>query len=53
MVSLCATTKTIKGKRWVVALAYRFGKPGVPEFEFPAIAERSLEQFEFRHYLRP
>ena len=53
VVSLCATVKTIKGARRAVALAYRFGKPGAPEFEFPAVAERSLAQFEFSHYFRP
>lgn len=54
VVSLCATSKTIKGKKNAVTLQYRFGKlNGTPELQFPSSEIGSLEQFKLYEYLRP
>jgi hypothetical protein len=54
VVSLCATSKVIKGKKNAVTLQYRFGKlNGTPEFEFPSSKNGSLEQFKLYEYFRP
>lgn len=54
VVSLCATSKVIKGEKNAVTLQYRFGKlNGTPEFQFPSLETGSLEQFKLYEYLRP
>ena len=54
VVSLCATSKVIKGKKNAVALKYRFGKLNeAPEFYFPSSETASLEQFKLYEYVRP
>lgn len=53
VISLCATSKVIKGKKNAVTLQYRFGKTnGIPEFQFPSSEIGSLEQFKLYEYLR-
>ncbi|MBI2278008.1 MAG: hypothetical protein HYU74_11695 [Dechloromonas sp.] len=54
VVSLCATSKIIKGKKSAITLLYRFGKlNGTPEFQFPSSETGSLKQFKLYEYLRP
>jgi hypothetical protein len=49
VLSLCATKSLSRGNG---ALAYRFGRIGKIELQFPPAPEGSLEQFRFDHYLR-
>lgn len=48
VVSLCASQPLSKAS----ALAYRFGKPGNIELEFPKTAGNATAQFRFAHYFR-
>lgn len=51
VVSLCATTQVVNGKKKTVALQYRFGKPNTPpELQFPSTETVSLEQFKLNEY---
>ena len=51
VVSLCATTQVVNGKKKTVALQYRFGKPNTPrELEFPSSETDSLGQFKLNQY---
>jgi len=50
VVSLCASTILSKEQG---TLAYRFGRIGKVELEFPASPQASLRQFRYAHYFRP
>lgn len=54
VVSLCTTSKAIKGQKNAITLEYRFGRLNeAPEFKFPSSGLGSLKQFKLYEYLRP
>lgn len=51
LVSVCAS-KGLLAQPSKGYLAYRFGRPGAVELEFPSARVQSVEQFEYLHYFR-